>query len=165
MNTPTAKTDKPSKPLPVELREKVLQALELVSAGEPATKSAKAVGLSNGSFYRALEGDTDLQRAYHLAAQLRAEALADEIVEIADTDPDPHRAKNRMWARTWTASKLRPSRYGEKVMVDVGGSISLRAILDTAEKRRAMLLRDHGEVIDLPALPGEQPGGLDDLLS
>lgn len=43
----------------------------------------------------------------------RAEFHAEEIIEIADTEPDPTKARNRIAARQWYASKLDPKTYGD----------------------------------------------------
>jgi hypothetical protein len=40
---------------------------------------------------------------------------ADEIVEIADSEPDPNKARVRVDARKWELSKLMPRIYGDKI--------------------------------------------------
>ena len=37
---------------------------------------------------------------------------------IADTDPDPNRARVRIDARKWWAAKVNPKKYGERVFND-----------------------------------------------
>lgn len=147
-------------------RAKVLAACEVIAEGNTATAAIRELGLSNATFYNYLSNDLELQRTFAFARRCQVEVLVAEIVTIADTDPDPQRAKNRIHARQWYASKLVPSVYGDKLQVDAQiTGISLRAILAQAEARRLRPQNAHGEVIDLHALPGEQPSGLDDLLS
>ena len=84
---------------------------------------------ARGTIYRWLDQNPDFQAAYGLACEFRADALADELVEIADgalTEPPagenrrtpvPTRdllqwAKIRMEARKWRVAALAPRKYG-----------------------------------------------------
>ena len=62
--------------------------------------------------------DAEFSAQYARAREARAEVLADEIVEIADTAEDAQLARLRVDARKWAASKLDPKRYGERLDVD-----------------------------------------------
>lgn len=55
---------------------------------------------------------------YARAREVQADVLADEMIEIADTEPDPNRARVMIDARKWLASKLRPKKYGDRVELD-----------------------------------------------
>lgn len=55
---------------------------------------------------------------YARAREVQADVLADEVIEIADTEPDPQKARNRIDARKWLSSKLRPKKYGDRVELD-----------------------------------------------
>jgi hypothetical protein len=81
---------------------------------------------------------------YARARGFQADHLADEIVHIADTEPDPQIARNRIDARKWVAAKLRPSRYGDRVEVEHSGSVGQAAapvinVLIQAEKGNDVL--------------------------
>lgn len=87
------------------------------------------------------EKDKDVFRdKYARARELQAELLADEIISIADDDSKDSltvstkngaylvedrewtsRAKLRVDARKWKASKLAPKKYGDKLDVTSGG--------------------------------------------
>ena len=62
----------------------------------------------------------DFRNQYARAREEQADFYADEIAEIADTEPDPHKARVRIDARKWIASKLKSKTYGDKV-AHVGG--------------------------------------------
>lgn len=67
-----------------------------------------------------LQTDKVFAAEYATARQLQAEALADEIVDIADraTDRDSAAAARvKVDARKWLASKLAPKRYGDAVQL------------------------------------------------
>lgn len=55
---------------------------------------------------------------YARACEVQADVLADEIIEIADSDLDPNRARVMIDARKWLAGKLRPKKYGDRVELD-----------------------------------------------
>ena len=59
--------------------------------------------------------DGDLVAQYARAREEQADHYADEIIDIADNEPDPQKARNRVDARKWVASKLKPKRYGERL--------------------------------------------------
>lgn len=94
-----------------------------------------------------LRTNPTLQAAYREAIEDRADALADDIITLADTPPPPGldgaalhawvaQLKLRVHAREWTASKLRPKVYGASVDVTVQAtSISITAALAEAERR------------------------------
>jgi len=63
---------------------------------------------------------------YARARRAQADAFADEIVNIADTEEDPQKARVRIDARKWIAGKQRPKKYGDKVEVDHGGNITVK---------------------------------------
>ena len=77
---------------------------------------------------------------YARAREDQADFYADEIVEIADTEEDAQRARVRIDARKWKASKLVPKKYGDRQMVDMDLNVSgdvVLAALDALRNRRA----------------------------
>jgi hypothetical protein len=63
---------------------------------------------------RWLDEDEELKEMYARAREKRADWLADELVEIADTETDSAKARNRIDARKWAAAKLNPKRYADR---------------------------------------------------
>ena len=61
------------------------------------------------------DGNDAAVQQYAQAREDQADFHADEIIAIADSEPDAARARVRVDARRWVASKLRPKRYGERV--------------------------------------------------
>jgi len=99
---------------------------------------------NTGAFYRALDNPLCIQ-AYQRARMLKAHTLAEQSVEITDTDADPQRARNRAHSRQWLAAKLNRQAYGEQLDVQVGGSIDL-----TEARQRALQrpVRDQLDITD-----------------
>ena len=94
---------------------------------------------SQGTVYNWLFSHPDFLKQYTRAREEQAETLADEIIDIADEQPEivdvvdkrtgeliEHKLdgaflqwqKNRIEARKWTAMKLKPKKYGDRVAVE-----------------------------------------------
>ena len=110
-----------------ETLKKFDEALQLVSNGMGIQKACEKVGVSKTRFFVDLKTNEELREKYARAREEQADYLADEIVQIADETDDPHKARLQIDARKWTASKLRPKRYGDKIdhSVEVSGSVEV----------------------------------------
>jgi len=58
---------------------------------------------------------------YAHAKERQADYLAEQIIEISDSEPNPKKAKVRIDARIWAASKLNSRKYGDKL--ELNGSL------------------------------------------
>lgn len=74
---------------------------------------------------RWLIANEQFRAQYARAREEQADYYADEIVEIADHDPDSQRARVRIDARKWVACKLKPKVYGDKLGVEQSGSLTV----------------------------------------
>jgi len=119
----------------VEYKPKVQEVIELVANGLPLKTALEKAGLSSYRFTECLAADPAQDHIYARARAARAEVLASEVVDIADTEQDPQRARNRMDARKWYASKVLPKQYGDRIDVNVEGTIDLRAVMEKANAR------------------------------
>lgn len=80
--------------------------------------------------YEWLKNNPEFLSGYEFAIAMRGEKMAEEIIEIADelppTDGETGKIdsawvawqKNRVDARKWTASRLLPKKYGDKLDVE-----------------------------------------------
>jgi hypothetical protein len=124
--------------------------LEHIAAGDALSTALKRLGPDSPSYVwckTQLRTNPTLQAAYREAIEDRADALADDIIALADAPPPPGldgpglhayvaQLKLRVHAREWTASKLRPRVYGASVDVNVQNtSISIKAALEQARQR------------------------------
>ena len=62
--------------------------------------------------------DAEMFERYSRAKSVQVDYYVEDCVVIADSDPDPARARNRIAARQWHASKLAPRKYGERIQSD-----------------------------------------------
>lgn len=70
------------------------------------------------TIYNWIDNRDGFLQQYTRAREQQAEYFAQDIVNIADTEEDPQRAKIRIDARKWVASKLKGSLYGDKQSID-----------------------------------------------
>lgn len=129
-------------------KEQVEKIISRVSSGERVTHVLKS-DTENGfiwnmaELHAVLKNDPTLQSAYNFARELLCDCMADEIIEIADDiDESPMSRKVRTDNRRWYTGKLFPSRYGERLDLNITQLPSLKSALETAEKRRKALIDD-----------------------
>lgn len=110
------------------------------------------------SFDQVINRTTESPELSRIAAVAREEFshdLAKQTIAIADADVDAPRARNRIAARQWLAGKYARQVFGDKVELNVTGSVSVGAALEEA-RRRVRPISDLSEqalpqVIDLQA--------------
>lgn len=95
--------------------------------------------------FRWLAAKPAFRDQYAKAKEDQAEALADEIVAIADDqDEDVQRSRLRVDARKWVAAKLLPKKYGERGSLELtgkdGGPIETKDLSDLDVARRLAFL-------------------------
>jgi len=80
------------------------------------------------------DGEGNLSTIYARAREAMADKLADEVMEIADSEGlAPEDKRIMVDARKWVAAKQRPRKYGDKLAL--GGADDLPAIKqETTEK-------------------------------
>lgn len=122
--------------------------LEAIANGQSLSSVLRETGMPSYAWAKIqLRGNAELRRAYDQAIEDRADRLAEELIEIADT-PIPEgldgpsksafvqATRLRVDVRKWAASKLRPKIYGERIDVSVGHErISITEALEAARQR------------------------------
>ena len=72
------------------------------------------------TMWRWIREKRDFSEQYAVAKQESADALIEDILDIADDSAgDVPRDRLRIDARKWIASKLKPKKYGDKASLDV----------------------------------------------
>lgn len=98
-------------------------------------KCIRERGINPNEFFQCIYRVPSLQQDYYRAQQARAELLADEIIDIADTELDANRARVRVDARRWYASKMQPQKYGDRIELNVTETVDIRGALAEAKAR------------------------------
>lgn len=108
---------------------------DLLAQGYGLAKTCRYLKISRQTVYNYARDDLAFSRAIDEARRMGAEALAEEALEIADTEPDANRARVRVESRKWLASVTDPQRYGPKTQIQVAHNIDLAGALAEARAR------------------------------
>jgi len=125
------------------------QVLEAIANGDSLTTALTRVSPQPSYAWAKLQlrNNHELKIAYQQAVEDRADRLAEELMELADTSmPEnldgPSRSawvqqmRLRIETRKWAASKLKPKTYGERLDLSVNQEpISILAALEAAQRR------------------------------
>jgi len=122
-------TTKFSEPLALEICEWLADGGSLRSfckqSGKPGTTTVKRWLAENEKF----------RAQYAQAREDQAESYADAIVQIADDlEIAPEHKRVMIDARKWTASKLLPKKYGDKLDLEHSGEIIVKFEHSTPQK-------------------------------
>lgn len=130
-------------------REKIPAILARIAAGESLVAICRDEDMpSRELFFRWLKSDEDLQTLYAIAMEQRADALFDEMFEIADDarndwmerqtkSGDTYEVLNkeavmrsslRVDVRKWALARMNPKKYGDKVDLNHGGRVKVVAL-------------------------------------
>lgn len=123
--------------------DKVMEVISRLPHEKTLKSILKDLGISPTSFFNFLLEHPDADRKYSIAQSARAELLADEIIDIADTEADPQRARNRIDARKWVSSKLKPNKFGDRIDVNVNHTVDISEALKDARARTNLLPTRH----------------------
>jgi hypothetical protein len=129
------------------IREVWPKMLERITEGKSLMSATKEAKMSYATAMYQLRNNPELQKRYRAAIEERGDYLADELVDLSDEMPPPdldpalinawvNRQRLRIDARKWTAAKLRPKQWGDRVDVSVTHTqISITQALESAEAR------------------------------
>lgn len=112
--------------------ERVLTAMH---EGKSVRRTLIELGIHPEAFAAAIDSCAILAENYRLAQVWRAEFYVEETIDIADTEFDAVVASNRIKARQWYASKLKPDKFGERIDVNVHATVDIRAAIADGRKR------------------------------
>lgn len=129
-----------------EYLEKVHKVIESITEMETLKNALKIHKISSSKFFKMIHAEPKLETSYSLAQCAKTELIVEDIIEIADTDIDPQRARNRIDARKWYASKMKPNKFGDRLDINLNQTIDIRGVLEEA-KRRALPDSDHSNDI------------------
>ena len=161
----TSAAQKPAKPpkknpvgAPTTFNEHIASVICIrIAEGESLRKILRDQGMpAQSTVYDWLLRHPEFAEQYTRAREEQADSLADEIIDIADEQPEivavvdkktgaliEHKLdgaflqwqKNRIEARKWTAMKLKPKKYGDRVAVEgVEGGAAIKTEDANADK-------------------------------
>jgi len=113
-----------SKPTKDEIIQNVLDGMAI--GGLSCFKACQAAGVPNSTFMRWVDADAKLAERYAHAREDLIERMANEVLELADSEVPETGDGKRDWqaiqqrklqvdSRKWLLSKLAPKKYGDRL--------------------------------------------------
>jgi hypothetical protein len=90
--------------------------------------------ITNYQFHKTRSQFPEIEEMYGRAKIAVTELDADELKDIADNEPDPQRARNKIDVRKFLMGKHNPKTYGDKIDVNIMGHIDVAKALSAGEK-------------------------------
>lgn len=165
---------------PEDTKERARRVVELVLEGWALRKALEEAGIKPSALHYWMGQDRELAVAYSRAVEVKADLLADQVIELADSEGDPHKVRNQINARQWLAGKLN-KRYSDRIDLNVTQTIDVGATLAEARARLVrpvcdQLTIEESQVLDYKpnlfskpsdtqSVSAAPPDDLDDLLS
>lgn len=148
------------------------QFCDLYISGKSLRDIGDMLGVSSSTLLRWLEAEPARQERYARAREEAAEALASEIISIADEAPPitafgsvdsaaVQHQRLRLEARKWVASKLKPRTYGDKLDVTSGGDRLSSLSAEQIDMRLQHLLARAGMTQDVVSGGGKDGSASD----
>ncbi len=133
-------------------KELVLKMIESLMDGASLKSELVKHGLSPSQFFTVINENPSIEDLYIRAQASRTELMVEEIVEIADTEPDANRARVRTDARKWYASKMNSKKYGDRIDLNVNQTVDIGKALAEARARSGQSVIKDAQPIELPIL-------------
>jgi len=95
---------------------------ELMAEGVSAVRACKEVGIALKTMYAWLREHEDFRNNYARARDDQADTFADQMCDIAEYDEDVQRAKLKIDARKWVASRMKPKSWGDRQQLEHTGA-------------------------------------------
>ena len=100
---------------------------ERLALGESLRAICRDDGMpAMSAVFRWLAANQNFKEQYAHAREAQADALADDILDIADTAKETNeavrKAQLRIESRKWIAAKLKPKKYNDRVINEVTGA-------------------------------------------
>ena len=120
---------------PPERDQKFRLVIKDLYEGELLRAAVAKHGMTLHEFHSHRISSATLTELYEDAKRCRAELYAEEIVDIADNEPDPQKARVRTENRRWYASKILPKTYGDRIDLNLNQPVDVSAALAAARAR------------------------------
>lgn len=138
------------------------QIVDEIAGGKSLSGALRLKGMpSYGLAKLMIRTNSDFKEAYQKAVEDRADRLAEEIVELADSElPEGlegpaasawvQQKRLQVDARKWVASKLKPRTYGDRLDVSVSDNrISVIQALEQAQARVQIGMSKTNDITDV----------------
>lgn len=119
-----------------QIKKLMNEICERISKGESLRSVLRDENMpSQPTFFTWIDNDKEYFKQYARATESRAEAIFEEILDIAEHSEQDHtpftganvvnRDKLRIDARKWMLSKMMPKKYGDSLKLDHEGTLEI----------------------------------------
>lgn len=113
------------------------------------TQALKVHKIHKQDFFNLVNSSAPLSDHYSRAQLAIGEIVVSELIEIADTEEDPQKARNRIDTRKWFAAKARPDKYGDRIDLNISQVVDIKDALTAAKLRtRNVSELENAQLID-----------------
>lgn len=117
--------------------EDLAEIIRRIADGESLTKVCQSLNTdgskrfpSPATFLAHIKEDPYLSKQYARAIEMRSDINVEIMIDIADDDPNPARARNRIDTRKWHNEKLAPKKYGAKFLAESTMDVNIKQKVD-----------------------------------
>lgn len=111
---------------------------DLVADCVGIAKATERLGWSRSLYRKMRDEQPAFDAAVTRAREMAQDLMVDKMHDIADTEPDINRARLKIDTIRWTASKIKPRTYGDKLDVTVEHRIDISDALAAARARATL---------------------------
>jgi hypothetical protein len=119
-------------------QEEVDIVLHYLADGYTLKKCSQVVGKDSGRLRKLISKYPKLNEQYEAARLLGLDAMADRLQDIHEQIEDTHKARLASENAKWLLSRLNSRKYGDKLDVNVSGTIDLMAAIQSGRERMAI---------------------------
>ena len=94
----------------------------LIAEGNSAVRACKETGVPLTTFYAWQRERPEFSEQVTRARDDQADTFADQMCDIAEFDEDVQRAKLKIDARKWVASRMKPKKWGDRQQLEHTGA-------------------------------------------
>lgn len=97
--------------------------LRIIAEGGTWRKAREELSVGNSTISGWLRDDPEFQEQYARATNVRADAIFEDMIDIADNSQlTPEERRIRIDTRKWAVGKMNRRKYGDKADVEVAGA-------------------------------------------
>jgi hypothetical protein len=139
----------PHRDYDIEIAERIVAEY---ASGKTLTEISRVEGMPTLLMMYKWRADYEEFRiALENAQEAHADSLANQTIEISDTERDAGKSRNRILARQWLAGKVNRAKYGERVDVNQKIALDVTSLISEAGAR-LLPMREQHKVIDAQAI-------------
>lgn len=107
--------------------------VDMIAGGESLRKACQSVGITAPTFCERILKNPALAEQYARAREMRSDIYGEQVGEIAGQvlrgELEPDAARVAADCLKWTAGRMAPKKWGDKVEVDHGGTVKQEHVI------------------------------------